>query len=132
MRSLSEKEMRDIAATKEYKEWEIESNRLNKNVEDASNAMNIFPVGRGQLGLIPDIIRKSSEYKAYKAVYSKAFHELQAFNKKFNYGHGNMNIKDSLNDKTKYYTYVRSRLKRLDVIKKNRVESSGVIPPGVL
>ncbi len=47
-------------------------------VAEASAALERFP--RGPMGLTPDVVRATSEYRSAKRAYDIAFREMQKFN----------------------------------------------------
>jgi hypothetical protein len=57
---------------------------LEQNVEITAKAVREIPgVGTGLMGLNPDHVRLSPEYRAKKAAYDSAFAALRAFNGKY-------------------------------------------------
>ena len=63
-----------------YGEWKKASDNLNSQVDGFSDRLNTFP--RGEMGLTPDDVQNSKEYKLAKQNYNNAFKKLQNFNKK--------------------------------------------------
>ena len=58
--------------------------RLEENVELTANTLRAIPgVGSGPMGLTPDAVRTSPDYRAACAAYDKAFAALRDFNGKF-------------------------------------------------
>lgn len=51
---------------------------LDEAVNNASQALQKFP--RGEMGLTPDDVKASSEFKAAKNTYDRAFRALRTFN----------------------------------------------------
>lgn len=57
---------------------------LEEIVERTGKVLREIPgVGSGPMGLTPDAIKASPEYRAAKAAYDKAFAALRAFNGKY-------------------------------------------------
>ena len=63
-----------------YGDWKQASKDLNSQVDDYSDKLNSFP--KGEMGLTPDEVRNSKEYKLAKQNYNNAFKRLRDFNKK--------------------------------------------------
>ena len=55
--------------------------RLEQAYSDASKAMQDFP--KGEMGLTPDTVRASVEFRAAKSRLDSAFSALKAFNSQF-------------------------------------------------
>ncbi len=55
------------------------SDSLNDDLKIKSNVLKTFP--KGPMGLTPDDVKSSPEYRKAKADYDKSFHALQYFNK---------------------------------------------------
>lgn len=54
---------------------------LEGRVDSASKALKVFP--RGNMGLTPDEVKKSSSYKKAKQEYAVCFSDLRVFNNFF-------------------------------------------------
>ena len=63
----------------EYVKWLNTSKKLNAQVDATSAAMQQFPTGA--MGLTPDAVKFSVEFKAADAAFQRAFRMLQDFNK---------------------------------------------------
>ena len=61
-----------------YERWIVESNKLDKAMKEASKALKVFP--KGEMGLTPDHIKATPEYKAAKLTYDQAFHMVRYIN----------------------------------------------------
>lgn len=57
---------------------ETARNHLRSEVDRASEALKVFP--RGSMGLTPDHVKLSPEYRAAKGAFDKAFAALRYFN----------------------------------------------------
>lgn len=58
-----------------------ESARLNSEVDRAGAVKNAFP--RGPMGLTPDHVKASPEFRAASAAYNTAFQKLRQFNSSY-------------------------------------------------
>lgn len=56
-------------------------NRLNEEVTRLGVALNSFP--KDTMGLTPDAVKASPEYRSAKSAYNEAFHQLINFNSVF-------------------------------------------------
>lgn len=66
---------------KTFEEAKAESDLLEQEEHAAGAALNAFP--RGPMGLTPDAVRATIEYKNAKTRWGKAFKALQCFNVTF-------------------------------------------------
>lgn len=64
-----------------YLEAKEISEEMNKRVDTTSNTLNSKYTQRTSLGLIPDSVRNTYEYKSDKLAFDTAFNELKSFNK---------------------------------------------------
>lgn len=63
---------------KTFAEAKLEADRLYAEVQRTSAALNAFP--RNAIGLVPQVVRMSPEYRAAKTAYDQAFAALRDFN----------------------------------------------------
>lgn len=70
-----------IKASTAFDEARAESALIEKEVDAASDALRAFP--RGSMGLTPDAIKSTPEYRAANARYQRAFAKQRAFNTTF-------------------------------------------------
>ena len=63
-----------------YEEWLEESKLLDKETNDASDAIQSFPTN--EMGLTPDEVEKTEEYKVAKKNWNTSFKRLQEFGRK--------------------------------------------------
>lgn len=61
-----------------YSEAKQIANELNAASSASANVLNGFP--KGQMGLTPDAVRATPEWKAAKAIADRDFAKLRAFN----------------------------------------------------
>ena len=61
-----------------YTEYREQKGRLQAALKRASEAMEMFP--RGPMGLTPDDVKASQEWKIAKGEQDRAFAQLRAFN----------------------------------------------------
>lgn len=64
-----------------YVEAKAQRDMLKREVDLASAALRVFP--RGKMGLTPDAVKATPEYRASKSRYQEAFARLRAFNAVF-------------------------------------------------
>jgi hypothetical protein len=64
-----------------YDEAKLERDRLQAEMQSASAIMQTFP--RGEMGLTPDHIKASPEWRAARARYQTALSAMQTFNATF-------------------------------------------------
>ena len=64
-----------------YLEAKEISEEMNKRVDTTSNTLNSKYTQSTSLGLIPDSVRNTYEYKSDKLAFDTAFNELKSFNK---------------------------------------------------
>ncbi len=62
-----------------YQEAKDQANKLYTQVEVAGRALEVFPTG--PLGLTPDAVKATQEYRAARAAYAAAFQTLQRWNR---------------------------------------------------
>ena len=62
-----------------YGDWKQASDDINSEVDKLSDILQKFP--SGSMGLTPDEVRNSKEYKSAKKNFDNAFKKLQDFNK---------------------------------------------------
>lgn len=63
-----------------YLQYVVVRNALRKSVAELGDVLQSFP--KGEMGLTPDEVKKSSEYRTAKAAYDHAFHCLRGVNAK--------------------------------------------------
>lgn len=63
-----------------YVQYVIVRNALRKSVAETGAVLGAFP--KGEMGLTPDDVKASPEYRKAKAAYDHAFHALRAVNAK--------------------------------------------------
>jgi Na+/phosphate symporter len=61
-----------------YDSFKQAKNQQNQIVDNLSDMLNSFP--RGNMGLTPDHIKNSDEYRKIKSQYTKEFSKLQQIN----------------------------------------------------
>lgn len=64
-----------------YKQYVIIRNNLRKALEKWSEVLQSFP--KGAMGLVPDAVRATPEYKTAKTAYDSSFHTLRVLNGKY-------------------------------------------------
>jgi hypothetical protein len=67
-----------------YEEAKAHGAKLENAVAEASNALRAIPgLGSGRMGLTPDAIKSTPEFKVAKDNYNRAFTALRKFNQGF-------------------------------------------------
>ena len=61
-----------------FEEYQAQSLVLKEAVDRTSASLQVFP--RGNMGITPDDVRVSNEFRAAKRAYSIAFNTLRVFN----------------------------------------------------
>ncbi len=71
----------DLPRQSHFEEAKARQALLNEEVDVADAALNAFP--RGPMGLVPDVVRSTSGYRAAKASFQEAFARQREFNAMF-------------------------------------------------
>lgn len=66
-------------SSRTFQEAKAEAERLEKEADAASDVLRAFPRG-GPMGLVPDAVKATPEYRAAKAHFQQAFERQRAFN----------------------------------------------------
>lgn len=67
-----------MTATTLFEQAKAQADALNAAVKAASQVLNAYP--KGHMGLTPDAVKFSQEYKAAHAAYCRAFEASRTFN----------------------------------------------------
>jgi len=68
-----------VTDTQSYEEWLKESKEIDKESDDASDAIKSFP--RNEMGLTPDNVKNTEEYKVANKNWNTSWKKLQEFNR---------------------------------------------------
>lgn len=67
----------------DYNEAKLKKEELERTVDELSDELNVFNIYENGMGLLPESIRESEEYRESKGKYDTVFKILQEYNQWF-------------------------------------------------